>query len=157
MTILLYNSTAELNVLNKSGNLTLVTTLTGTLREGCNVRDPQILVELNSIPNFNYAYIPELSRYYFVRDIDNVNNKLWILKLHVDVLMTYRTQILQLKAEVDRNEYNFDLLLTDANRVNDITYGVEILEFEGSAHQLKIPQSQSDLNNSQHLVLYSLN
>ena len=156
MTILLYNSTAELNVLNKSGNLTLVTTLTGTLREGCNVRDPQILVELNSIPNFNYAYIPELSRYYFVRDIDNVNNKLWILKLHVDVLMTYRTQILQLKAEVDRNEFDYDLLLDDGRRVNDAIYDVEITELEGQDTLFDIPTDNSGLINANSIVLAAM-
>lgn len=156
MTILLYNSTAELNVLNKSGNLTLVTTLTGTLREGCNVRDPQILVELNSIPNFNYAYIPELSRYYFVRDIDNVNNKLWILKLHVDVLMTYRTNILQLKAEVARNEFDYDLLLEDSERVYESLYDVDIIEATNDDHIYSIPTTSTQLNNSHSLVFYAM-
>ena len=77
MTIVLYNSSAELVTLNKSTYLTPVGTLTGTLRAGCNLFDPQILVELDGLPNFNYAYIPEFSRYYFKKDVDNVNNKLW--------------------------------------------------------------------------------
>ena len=157
MTIQLFNSTAELNVLNKSTYLTQVGTLTGTLRAGCNVADPQILVELTTLPNFNYAYIPELNRYYFVRDIDNVNNKLWVIKFHVDVLMTYKTQILQLKAEVDRNEFDFDLLLEDKNRVSEALYDIDIIEALDDDHIYQIPTTSTEMVQQRSLVLFAMN
>lgn len=157
MTIQLFNSTAELNVLNKSSYLTLVATLTGTLREGCNVTDPSITIEFNSLPNFNYVYIPELNRYYFVKDIDNVRNKLWTIRLHIDVLMTYKTQILQLEVEVDRNEYDYDLLLVDNNRVNEITYDLDITQFSGGDDLYYLPDVEVLYDTCRNVVLYSVN
>ena len=156
MTIQLFNSTAELNVLNKSSYLTLVTTLTGTLREGCNVTDPSITIELNSLPNFNYVYIPELNRYYFVKDIDNLRNKLWTIRLHVDVLMTYKTQILQLEAEVDRNEFDYNLLLEDRQRSEEIIHNIDILDFDRpqSMSVFSLPTTESDL--AYRWVLYAM-
>lgn len=157
MTIILYNSTAEINTLNKSSYLTQVATLTGTLRDGCNIVDPQILVELQSLPTFNYVYIPELNRYYFVKSIDNYNNKLWVLYLHVDVLMTYKTQILNLKAEVDRNEFDYDLLLEDTNRQTESKYNVTITEASDSVPFYNIPTTTSELTSANSIVLYAMN
>ena len=161
MTIQLFNSTAELNVLNKSGSLTLVTTLTGTLREGCNLLDPSIVIQYETLPSFNYVYIPELNRYYFVKDIDNLKRNLWVIKLHVDVLMTYRTQILQLEAEVDRNEFDYDLLLQDNNRVNEVVYDVDITESDTetifSMPDNSTPREYYDAFPISHnIILYSL-
>ena len=156
MELRLYNSVAEVNVLNKSSYLTLVTTLTGTLREGTDLINPTIRVELATLPTFNYVHIPEFNRYYFVRGITSVRNKIWDITLHVDVLMTYRTQILSLTAEVDRNEFDYDLLLEDIDRTNENVYDVDIIERTGDDGLYDIPTNNTDLMNSHSIVFNAI-
>lgn len=64
----------------------------------CKVKSPSSLeapkVELSTAypGNFNYAYIPEWNRYYFITDC-SYDEGLWVLQLKVDVLATYKTEI----------------------------------------------------------------
>ena len=48
-------------MLDKSGYLTQVSTLTGSLRSGTDLVDPEIVVELATLPSFNYVYIMDYS------------------------------------------------------------------------------------------------
>lgn len=111
VTLTLYNNASPVNAMDKS--LTQITSLTGNLREESNVINPTILFQASSISNINYAYIPELSRYYFVQEIESVRTNLWRAHLHVDVLYTYRSQIRQNHALVYRQQNRFDLMLDD--------------------------------------------
>lgn len=47
----------------------------------------------DQIPAYNYAYIPDFSRYYYITDWVFIGG-LWRASLTVDVLATYKTQIL---------------------------------------------------------------
>lgn len=91
--------------------------LVGTLRDGCSIIDPVILVQANS-PGFqanhsNYIYIEEFGRYYYITNIVSVNNTLWELHCHVDVLMSYKDQIKAQVAIVTRQESKYNLYLDD--------------------------------------------
>lgn len=156
MTIVLYNSTAEIDMLDKSGYLTQVSTLTGTLRSGTDLVDPEIVVELDTLPSFNYVYITEFNRYYFVEGIASVANKLWSIKLHCDVLYSHRTQILELECEIDRNEFDFDLLLEDRERVSEAKYDVDIIEAQDDDNIYDLPTDATSFANDLHIVLYSM-
>lgn len=114
MTINLYTYSGERTRLDKTSGLSLPTTLTGTLREGCSVTDPAVVIEAASFPAYNYAYISEFGRYYFIDRVDNVAEDLWRLTMHVDVLMSYRgvrtpnaTGIYALSAYVSRSEFSY--------------------------------------------------
>ena len=61
----------------------------------------------------NYAYIPELNRYYFINEISTQNGKLWTISMSVDVLMSYFAEIKELKAFVTRNEFTYQPELED--------------------------------------------
>lgn len=88
MTILFYSVSARKNELSKT--LGTATTLTGTLREPVSLTDPEILIESATVPAYNYAYISDLGRYYFIRSVVAEQNQLYRLALHVDVLMSYK-------------------------------------------------------------------
>ena len=113
MTITLYTNTSELNAVNKE--LDELITITGTLREESSIIDPVISLEgIDQYLNFaNYAYIPEFGRFYFITGIESVRNGLWRLSFHVDVLYSYREQILSNNAIIERNENEYDLKLND--------------------------------------------
>lgn len=109
--IKLQRNTSPINKVDKA--LNLVDTVTGTLRNESNLVDPVILIELDSLPYFNYMTIEEFHRSYFIREIKSVRNKLWEIHAHSDPLMSFKTDFLQNTAVVSRNQSNYDLLLND--------------------------------------------
>lgn len=122
--IKLYRNSAENNKVDKTSQLSLVSTLTGTLRESCSITNPVIKIYYSGLPTFNYVYIARFNRYYFVKSITSLINNLWEISLHVDVLMSYRLQMLNLTALVSRNENDYNLDLKDDRLVaeNDFTF-----------------------------------
>lgn len=88
----------------------------GTLRDECSVTDPVFEVESsNNLSQANYCYIADLHRYYYITEIVAVTNKLWRISCHVDVLMTYKPQILAHEAIIARQENQWNILLNDGN------------------------------------------
>ena len=90
-TLTLYKTQSESNVLNKV--LTNPITINGNFRSEIDSIDIVIEVEQHDY-NYNYVYIESLGKYYFINNRVHVNNKVVRLLLHTDVLMTYKTDIL---------------------------------------------------------------
>ncbi len=95
MKICLYRCTAEPNRVNKAAYLSTPFSLDGTLVSDCSVVDPVIELEKTNpvFYQYNYLYIPDFKRFYFVNDWINLANKIWQLRAHVDVLYTYASEI----------------------------------------------------------------
>ena len=68
----------------------------GTLREETSIISPVVLMELENPSSYNYAYIPEFGRYYFINDIVSVRKGLWRISMRVDVLESFKNYILDL-------------------------------------------------------------
>lgn len=94
MDLRLYYTSDENNKINKALSSALV--LTGTMRDSSSIIKPVILVEGVSFSAYNYAYIPNFDRYYFIKEIINYRNNLWILELECDVLMSFKSSILNM-------------------------------------------------------------
>ena len=100
MNITLYNNLSEKNVIQKT--LANAVQLTGELSESTSIKNPIITIEYPStIVGFNYCYIEDFARYYFVSDIKSLRNNLWALTLRVDVLMSFANDILNTPAIID--------------------------------------------------------
>lgn len=71
-----------------------MTVTTGELNQDFLLTAPQIFFELpvNKAPVYNYAYIPDFNRYYFITAW-NFTAGLWLADMTVDVLASYKTQI----------------------------------------------------------------
>lgn len=104
MTINLYNTTSPNNKIVKT--LTNLTALSGELREECDLINPVIRVEGMQYRSFNYAYIPDFNRYYFITGYRSLGHNMLELSLKVDVLMSYRTQILASTSYIERASLN---------------------------------------------------
>lgn len=102
MLIHLYNNTSERNALTKT--LTNEISVSGSLREESNIHNPVIMINAPSIIGFNYAYIPDFYRYYYVNDITSVRVGLWRLTLICDVLMSFKSAILNSYAIIDHTQ-----------------------------------------------------
>lgn len=68
----------------------------GTLKEETSIISPVVLMELENPSSYNYAYIPEFGRYYFINDIVSVRKGLWRISMQVDVLESFKNYILDL-------------------------------------------------------------
>lgn len=122
----LYNNTSEDNRVDKTNYLTKVGELSGVLREESSLIDMSLTLEIEQLPLFNYVYIEQLNRYYYVTDIVSVKYKLWTISLSVDVLMSYKNALLSCTAFVDRNENSYDNTIIDKKRVIQQGYDIEV-------------------------------
>lgn len=109
MVITLYNSLSERNVIDKT--LTNALAIEGTLRESVSVTAPIITIQGGiGIVGYNYCYIGDFYRYYFITDIKSIRNNLWALTLKVDVLMSFKNDIKNTPAIID---HTTDQRITD--------------------------------------------
>lgn len=123
----LYNCASPPNVVNKDISIRYDSPM-GTLRSGSSIIDPIIVIHTDASPGwrkgFNYAYIEEFGRYYYVTNIIAVNGvlpsenypsptQLWEIHMHVDVLMSFKDEILRQTAIVARQENRYNLMLDD--------------------------------------------
>jgi len=122
----LYKFVGDKRQLNKdtSHGSTLVETINGDFRTDTDVLNPVIEIEPTStstiakiLKECNYAYIDILGRYYYIENMQAQSGNRIRLSLKVDVLMTWKAQILTLnQGIVERNgeASNSNLFLDDS-------------------------------------------
>jgi len=117
MNVTFYNNLSNYNVVNK--RLEKINTLSFTFKENSNIINPSLI--LKNYEGGNYCYIDELERYYYVKDIDLLGNGLFKINCEIDVLMSYKEDI------INSDFYSKDgvLVITsseiDFNSIYDIT------------------------------------
>lgn len=94
MDIVLYVTGSERQAVRKT--LQNSFELTGSLRGESSVINPSFLIELTNPSQYNYCFIPEFNRYYFISNITSVRTNIWRIDCSVDVLMSFQAQILNL-------------------------------------------------------------
>lgn len=92
MDIIFYTISDEKNKLNKT--LDDGATFSGVLKEETSIIKPSIIIEAENLSSYNYVYISEFGRYYFIKDITSIKNNLWRVSCFVDVLMSFKSAIL---------------------------------------------------------------
>lgn len=100
------------NVLNKTLSDELIIQI--NLKRDVNLFTPSLIIRDSSaidINRFNYCVIPVLNRNYFIRTINNIGNDLWRLDCECDVLETYKNDILNSDALLNRSLKNGDFLI----------------------------------------------
>lgn len=91
-TISLFKTASENNRVVKV--LTDEKQLSGELRNQTSVLNPTIRIEsADNISGYNYCYISEFGRYYYITDIVSVRTNCWVVSLRCDVLMSYKDEI----------------------------------------------------------------
>lgn len=91
-TISLFKTASENNRVVKV--LTDEKQLSGELRNQTSVLNPTIRIEsADNISGYNYCYISEFGRYYYITDIVSVRTNCWVVSLSCDVLMSYKDEI----------------------------------------------------------------
>lgn len=105
----------------------------GQMRDEVSIMNPVVMIEVESIPRYNYAYIPELQRYYMVDDITVYREGLIYVTLSVDVLMSFKRDILSSIAVVDKQAMreNGDEYIDDGSLVTDNLMFTTLTEYPG--------------------------
>lgn len=103
MQINLYQITEDPHTMPKT--LPEAVTVTGAIRdEQVDVMHPAILLSGAPSSQYNYAYLPDFNRYYFVDPPITERTGLIRLQLHVDVLQSFYDDIMSADVIVDRTQ-----------------------------------------------------
>lgn len=90
MEIILYNINKKVNSFREAGGGRYKY---GNILEPCSITNPVIELELDSV-SYNYVWITQFNRYYFVENIVIQSGNLYRLYLKVDVLASFKSQIM---------------------------------------------------------------
>lgn len=115
MTINLYSITEDPRTMPKT--LPEPVVFTGHLRdEQVDVMQPSILMTGTPSQVYNYAYLPDFNRYYFVDPPITERTGIVRLQLHVDVLQSYYASIMTAPVILDRASEGYDAFVPDGRR-----------------------------------------
>ena len=130
MDVVFYYNASDDRVINK----TLIggETMSGQARDSVNVMNPVVRFESDAVLRYNYAYIPQLQRYYAITEITAAYDNLYDVSFAVDVLMSFRADILTLSVIVDKQSMpeNGDEYIDDGSLVCDNVMFTRLHEFE---------------------------
>ena len=130
MEVQFFYNVSDPRCINK--NLIEGDTFEGQARDQISIMNPIVMFDTEDIIKYNYAYIPEFERYYTIDNIVAYRNNLYEVTMSVDVLMSFRRDILSCVAVVDKQsmQENGDEYIDDGSLVTDNIMFTEVLEFD---------------------------
>lgn len=114
MNVTLYTNSSPDNAISKT--LAQISSNEFVFKESSSILNPVIrLSGLNvaDLKDCNYMYIGDLSRYYYITNIQTVRNNLVEVSGRVDPLMSFKDEILSNTAIISRNEKAWNLFIND--------------------------------------------
>lgn len=138
MTITFYKTVSSENQIQKV--LTDSKTFTGTFKNDLGILNPKIIISDSDylILDFNYCFIHELNRYYFVKNITILSNNRFLIDCKIDVLKSYADDLQHCTGRIIECENNYNTLNCETEKNNDsniIEYNFDdtsILDSNGS-------------------------
>lgn len=114
MQVIFYHNKSDNNVVSKDiSEVTKVLNI-NVLGE-CSLLNPSMVLEKDmNIYTSNYCYIADFNRYYFIKNITFLNGGLMKVELEIDVLMSYKNDIYNSTAFIERSEKNGNVYLNDS-------------------------------------------
>lgn len=129
MELRLYKTLDGDNVINKT--LTLIHTMNIKMKDNVSVTNPIIILSKVDNVNYfecNYCFLSEFNRFYFIREIEVLNNNNYRFILECDVLETFKNDILNSYAEISRTIKQGDYM--NINDMLDLRKEIDIYENE---------------------------
>ena len=104
MTVIFYKYDGIKNKINKtlSSGLTVNDVI---IQNDFDITNFDLLIKNSSFNiEYNYCFIPNLNRYYFIENIEKMNGSIYKIKITVDVLKSFSTQIENINAIITKSE-----------------------------------------------------
>ena len=117
MEVQFYFCNSDSRVINK--NIIEGQKFEGQARDEVDVMAPVVIFDTSEILLYNYAYIPQFRRYYYVTNRVSLREGLFQVTFSVDVLMSFRGDISQLVVIADKQSMaeNGDEYIDDSSLV----------------------------------------
>ena len=124
MELKFYKQAATPNRVDKSGYLTEIGSLSGvTLKADTNLMRPTFILKTNPLVyNSNYLYNTFTKRYYYIREITALSGGRISIDCDIDVLFTYKNEILNSSGWVIKSSTTTDLMDDYAMLHNDYPF-----------------------------------
>ena len=104
MTVIFYKYNDIKNKINKtlSGGLTVNDVV---IQNDFDITVFDLLIKNSDFNSeYNYCYIQDLGRYYFIESVEKMNGSIYKIRLTVDVLKSFSTQIENINAIITKSE-----------------------------------------------------
>jgi hypothetical protein len=104
MTVIFYKYNDIKNKINKtlSGGLTVNDVI---MHNDFDITAFELLIKNSNFNSeYNYCYIQDLGRYYFIESVEKMNGTIYKIRLTVDVLKSFSTQIENINAIITKSE-----------------------------------------------------
>ena len=104
MTVIFYKYNGIRNKINKTleNGLTVNDVI---IQNEFDITDFYLLIKNTTFNSeYNYCYIQDLGRYYFIESVEKMNGTIFKIKLTVDVLKSFSTQIENINAIITKSE-----------------------------------------------------
>ena len=104
MTVIFYKYNGIKNKINKtlSNGLTINDVV---IQNDFDITAFELLIKNNNFNSeYNYCYIQDLGRYYFIESVEKMNGTIYKIRLTVDVLKSFSTQIEHINAIITKSE-----------------------------------------------------
>lgn len=111
MELTFYKQAATPNRVDKSDYLTLVGTLSNVvIKDDTDLMSPTFILKTSEIVyNSNYVYCSFTHRYYYINNIDALSGGRLAIHCTIDVLYTYKDEILNSSAWIERSDTTTDM------------------------------------------------
>lgn len=128
MTVTLYKTSSQRNKVTK--DLTSALQLSEVKLKGeCSIEKPRLMLTGVTDFTYNYLYIPNYNRYYYINDYTIVTNNLVMIDCEVDVLMSFKDSILANKGTIERNASVYNSMFIDSTLTSTIDDNVRTIKF----------------------------
>lgn len=83
------------------------------LKDDSSLIQPVVILHMTTKPVYNYAYIPDMDRFYYVDDVVNMGKHIWEISMHTDVLASFKVEIGNASLYVLRSAAAYDGNIVD--------------------------------------------
>lgn len=149
----------EKNRVDKSNFIDGITTRSVSLKEPLDVIHPTFILEdanINLFNTKNYVQVPTWSRYYFIENWSSLGFGTFEINCTIDILMSYKDEIKEQYAFVNRSASRYNPKLVDDKMVFETGFNEQIFHQDNSLFAENIADIQSLLGCSFVLTGMSL-
>ena len=111
MEIRLYINHSEKERVNKI--LTNELILNGDLTNDCPILTPTFQLEIENMTMYNYMYVPDFNRYYFIENPVNMGGNYYSVPCTEDYISSWWNDIKECNAVIERQSNEWNLYLND--------------------------------------------